>query len=92
MLVPPPLPAAALNAGKIAVALTWVFGFYGWLVADPVSIVHTIGFWLLVTLAGSHIIELAIYRAFLHAARATPADYLQVFLFGIFHSGSLKVQ
>lgn len=92
MLAPPPLPAAALTAGKVVVALTWAFGFYGWLAVDPASIVHTTGFWLLVTLAGSHIIEIAIYRAFLQAARATAADYVQVFLFGIFHSAGLKPQ
>ena len=91
MLTPPPLPATALTAGKITVALTWLFSFYGWLAADPASIIHTLGFWLLVTLVGSHIIEIAIYRAFLQAAKATPADYVQVFLFGLFHSAGLKV-
>ncbi len=91
MLTPPPLPAAILTAGKVTVAVTWVFAFYGWLLANPSSLVHTIGFWLVVTLVGSHIIEIAIYRAFLQAAKATPADYAQVFVFGIFHSGGLKV-
>ncbi len=92
MLTPPPMPAAALTAGKITVALAWLFGFYGWLAADPASQVHTIGFWLLIMLAGSHMVEIAIYRAFLQAAKATPVDYAQVFIFGLFHSAGLKAE
>lgn len=91
MLKPPALPTAALTAGKITVGLSWLAGLYGLLLADPASSLYTLGLWLTVFLVGSHIAELAIYRAFLKAAKATPADYVQVFLFGIFHSGGMKI-
>lgn len=90
MLKPPALPATALTVGKIAIGLCWLAGLYGLLLADSASNLHTLGLWLTVFLVGSHALELAIYRSFLKAANATSADYVQVFLFGIFHSSSMK--
>lgn len=90
MQQPPALPAPALLGGKIAVGTSWVFGLLALLLAGADSSLHTIGFWLTVFLVGSHALELVIYREFPKAAKATGSDYLQVFLFGIFHSGGMK--
>ena len=91
MLKPPALPPQALLAGKIAVGIGWVIGLAGFLGASADSTFHTIGIGLLVFLVGSHALELVIYAAFLKAAKATTADYSQVFLFGIFHSGGMHI-
>jgi uncharacterized protein YhhL (DUF1145 family) len=90
MLKPPPLPASALIAGKVAVGATWLGGLAAFMIGAGGSSLHNIGFWIIVFLFGSHVLELLIYGAFLKAARATTADYVQVFLFGIFHSGGMK--
>jgi len=42
-------------------------------------------------LAVSHIIELVIFSAFLKAAKASSMDYVQAFIFGMFHTGSMKI-
>lgn len=90
MQKPPTLPANALLAGKIAVGIGWLIGLCALLIGSSGSTLHNIGFWMTAFLAGSHALELLIYGSFLKAANATPADYVQVFLFGIFHSGGLK--
>jgi uncharacterized protein YhhL (DUF1145 family) len=91
MLKPPAMPATVCLAGKISVGLAWLFGFYGLLLADAASSLSTIGTVTLLFLAGSHVVETFIYAPFLKAARATPVDYVQVFLFGLFHSSTLKI-
>ncbi len=92
MQIPPALPPAALLAGKVSVAASWIAGLALLALTDATSSWHNIGFWLTAFLAGSHAVELLIYRSFLAAAKATPADYAQVFLFGIFHSGGMKTK
>ncbi len=92
MLKPPPLPKSALLGGKIAVGITWLFGLFAVFTASADSTLHTVGSYLLIFLLGSHLVELVIYSAFMKAAKATPADYSQVLLFGIFHSGGMKAQ
>ncbi len=92
MLKPPPLPANALLGGKIAVGGTWLFGLAALVLASPDSSFRTLGVALLVFLVFSHIIELFIFSAFLKSAKATTADYVQVALFGIFHSGGMKAE
>ena len=89
MLKPPVLPPQALLAGKIAVGIGWLIGFAGFLLADAGATFHTLGIGLLAFLIGRHALELVIYAAFLKAAKASSADYAQVFLFGIFHSGGM---
>lgn len=90
MLKPPPLPISALIGGKVAVGASWLFGLFALIAGAGGSSLHNIGFWLVVFLFGSHVLELLIYGAFLKAAKATTADYVQVFLFGIFHSSGMK--
>lgn len=90
MLKPPAMPASVLLAGKLSVAAGWVIGLSAMLLTDAASSWHTIGICLTAFLAGSHAVELLVYRAFLAAARASAADYVQVFLFGVFHSGGMK--
>lgn len=89
MLKPPALPQAARIAGKIAVGTSWIFCILAPLMSAS-TLSQNIAQWLAVFLVGSHIVELVIYGAFLKAAQATPADYAQTFLFGIFHSGGLQ--
>ena len=91
MLKPPALPPQALLAGKIAVGIGWIIGLFGFLLAGAGTTLHTIGIGLLAFLAGSHALELVIYSAFLKAARASTSDYVQVSLFGIFHSGGMHI-
>ena len=90
MQKPPAMPASALLGGKIAVGASWIFGLAALALAPAGSTLHSTGFWLTVFLAGSHAVELLVYGPFLKAARATGSDYLQVFLFGIFHSSGMK--
>lgn len=89
MLKPPTLPPQALLVGKIAVGIGWLIGLAGFLGASADSTFHAIGIGLLIFLVGSHALELVIYAPFLKAANATTADYTQVGLFGIFHSGGM---
>lgn len=91
MQIPPALPANALLAGKIAVGIGWIIGLCALVIGSSGSTLHNIGFWMTAFLAGSHALELLIYGSFLKAAKATPVDYVQVFLFGIFHSSGMKV-
>lgn len=91
MLKPPVLPPQALLGGKFAVGASWLFGLVA-LLSGGDSSWHSIGLYLLIFLAGSHALELVIYSAFLKAAKASPADYIQVALFGIFHSGGMTVE
>lgn len=90
MLKPPVLPPQALLAGKFAIGTSWLIGLAGLCLASADSAFHTIGIGLLIFLVGSHALELAIYAAFMKAARASTVDYVLVFLFGIFHSGGMK--
>lgn len=90
MQKPPAMPASTLLAGKIAVGASWLIALGALALAPADSSWHSIGFWLTAFLAGSHALELLVYGPFLKAAKATGADYLQVFLFGIFHSSGLK--
>ena len=90
MQTPPPLAPNVLIGGKVAVGLGWLFGLYATACTAADPSLHSAGFWTLVFLGGSHLLELAIYSPFLKACKATPADYLQVFLFGLFHSSGLK--
>lgn len=91
MLKPPALPPQTLLAGKIAVGISWLIGLAGLLFASAGTAFHTIGIGLLAFLVGSHALELVIYSAFLKAARASTSDYVQVSLFGIFHSGGMHI-
>jgi uncharacterized protein YhhL (DUF1145 family) len=86
---PPVLPPSALLAGKITVGLSWLFCIFAPLLSAS-SNLTSIAMWLSIFLAGSHAVELLIYSPFLKAARATTVDYVQVFLFGIFHSSGLQ--
>lgn len=89
MLKPPPMPQGARIAGKITVGASWLFA----VLVPALGLLpqlQTIALVLAAFLVGSHIIELIIFRAFLQAANASPADYLQTFLFGVFHSGGLQ--
>ena len=88
MLKPPPMPPAALLGGKISVAAGWLFGLFA-LLASTNPTLNTAGYWLLIGLGGSHVLELAIFMPFLKAAKASAADYVQVFLFGVFHSSGM---
>ncbi|HQQ63975.1 MAG TPA: hypothetical protein PLF22_10435 [Pseudomonadales bacterium] len=91
MLKPPTLPQNVLLAGKISVGLGWLFCVIAPMVSQSHAVM-TIAEWLAVFLVGSHAVELLLYGAFLKAANATKADYVQVFLFGIFHSGGLQAK
>jgi uncharacterized protein YhhL (DUF1145 family) len=91
MKLPPPLPAPALKAGKIAVGLSWLFAIATVTMTMPQPQLHTVGTVLLAFLSVSHIIELFIFRDFLKAAKATQTDYIQSFIFGMFHTGGLKI-
>ena len=51
----------------------------------------TIGQGVILFLTVSHIIELFVFSEFLKAANASTQDYVQSFIFGMFHTGSLKV-
>lgn len=91
MKQPPPLPAIALKAGKIAVGLSWVFAIVAVTVAMPEPQLSTVGKVLLAFLSISHVAELIIFRDFLKAVKATQGDYIQAFIFGMFHTGGLKL-
>jgi uncharacterized protein YhhL (DUF1145 family) len=91
MQTPPPLPAAALKAGKIAVGLSWLFAIAVVVFPVPQAQLHTVGVVLLAFLTISHAAELLIFREFLKAANATQNDYIQAFIFGMFHTGGLKI-
>jgi uncharacterized protein YhhL (DUF1145 family) len=91
MLIPPPLPAQALKAGKIAVGSTWVLCLLGVLLPMPTAQLTTVAQVVILFLAVSHIIELVIFSAFLKAAKASSMDYVQAFIFGMFHTGSMKI-
>src|SRR6478752_6203663 len=91
MQIPPPLPAAALTAGKIAVGLSWIFAIVALTLPMPEPRLATVGIVLLVFLSVSHLVELIVFREFLKAANATQNDYIQAFIFGMFHTGGLKI-
>jgi uncharacterized protein YhhL (DUF1145 family) len=90
MQKPPPLPAGALKAGKVAVGLSWLFAIATVTMTMPQPQLHNVGLALLAFLSISHIIELFVFRDFLKAANATQSDYIQSFIFGMFHTGGLK--
>lgn len=92
MKTPPPMPAAALKAGKLAVGLSWLFAIASLLLPMPDPQFTTVGTVLVLGLSVSHVLELFVFREFLQAAKATQGDYLQAFIFGMFHIGSLKAQ
>ena len=50
-----------------------------------------IGMLLIAGLGVTHLIEIIIFREFLAAAKATTNDYIQAFIFGMFHTGGLKI-
>jgi uncharacterized protein YhhL (DUF1145 family) len=91
MQTPPPLPATALTAGKIAVGLSWIFAIASLTLPMPEPRLATVGIVLLVFLSVSHLVELIVFREFLKAANATQNDYIQAFIFGMFHTGGLKI-
>ena len=91
MQIPPPLPTAALTAGKIAVGIAWLFSIVALTLPTAEPQLATVGIVLLAFLSVSHLVELIVFREFLKAANATPNDYVQAFIFGMFHTGGLKV-
>ncbi|HSC76024.1 MAG TPA: DUF1145 domain-containing protein [Pseudomonadales bacterium] len=91
MKLPPPLPAPALTAGKIAVGISWLLAIAAVVLPMPEPRLTTVGIAVITFLTVSHLLELVIFRDFLKAANATPADYTQSFIFGMFHTGGLKI-
>ena len=88
MQQPPALPAIACTIGKVLCLLAYVIGVWCLVQTNDSALTET-GWWILGFLLISHIVELFIYRPFLQQVQATAADYLQVFVFGIFHSATL---
>lgn len=91
MQIPPPLPTAALTAGKIAVGMSWFFAIATVVLPMPEPRLTTIGLIVIAFLTVSHLVELIVFREFLKAAKATQIDYIQAFIFGMFHTGGLKL-
>ena len=91
MKQPPPLPAPALKAGKVAVGLSWLFAMAAVISPMPDTQMANIGMLLMAGLGVTHLIEIIIFREFLAAAKATTNDYIQAFIFGMFHTGGLKI-
>lgn len=88
MQQPPALPAVACTIGKILCLLAYIIGLWCLIQTGNPELTET-GYWILGFLVISHIAELFIYRPFLQHVKASNADYLQVFVFGIFHSATL---
>jgi uncharacterized protein YhhL (DUF1145 family) len=91
MLQPPVLPPVALTAGKISVALTWLFCAVAPVISTSPTL-QSLALWLAGFLVVSHIGELIMFNAFLKAAKAGTSDYVQAFLFGMFHTGGLQIK
>lgn len=90
MIKPPPVPPAALQGGKIVVGLAWLGSIAALFGGSAEPRFVTLGLIVLGFLTLSHAVELVIFRAYLQSVKATPADYLQSFIFGMFHTGGLK--